>query len=85
MRNERFLWVSFLGFNQFFEGVEVFFECFFSRRGDEVPGVGFAAYERLLCLEVFFLLEGFEVARQVAVGEVEVFFEGIEVQSIVDG
>lgn len=70
--------------HKLFEGFEMGFEGLAAGLCDGEGGVGFAADETFLALDVAQLLQGPRVAGQVAVGEGEELFEGGKIGALVD-
>src|SRR3712207_1862664 len=68
--------------DQFFEGFQVFGKGLAAGVGGPVRGVGLAAHELLLYFHVLPFFQRLQVAGQVAVGEVQQFLEGIEVEPV---
>lgn len=70
-------------FDQIFEGKEVQFEggpAFFGR---QVTCIGLSADESFLHLDVFFLLQRFQVRCQVTIGKVKQFFKRVKVVTFI--
>lgn len=70
-------------FDQIFEREEVQPESRPSFFGCEVTRIWFAAYERFLHLDVFFLFQRFQVRCQVAIGQVKQFFKRVKVVAFI--
>ena len=62
----------------------MFFEFGFAEFGRAVAGVGFTVNELFLHQNISLFFQRFQVACQIAIGDVQQLFEAIEIGSIVD-
>ncbi len=71
--------------DELLQGADVVLEGDKAVWGDGIAGIGFTTDEGFLHTDVVFFFEGFEVAGQVAVGQLQGIFECDEVDSLIDG
>jgi len=69
--------------NQFFQGLNMFFESYFSQGGGGVIGIRFSAHKTFFHQYILSLFQSFYVAGQITVGNIQQFLQPIKIRILI--